>query len=416
MSTSFQHAPDASGTGEGSTTVQSADDSPSLHDSEPATDTGGPTTSTLIREVAAVASFGAAALHFAVAPEHFATKTIMGVFFVGAASFQLITAALLGANRFVRPVLGLTMFGNLIVLGTWAAHHTVGLPTSLVGDHFHPTGWPDITAGVFEAIAVFSAAVGLATPTIGGKLSARVIRPTIAGLTAVSMSLIGLALYYGSAEDAAHSTADAAVGTAGHSHSHSGSATNISPLSTEQFFQLNNEIGQAREIWSRYPTVQAAKAAGYLPAGPYAPGAGKHLINLGVASQTTFDIEKPMAMLFSADGDQARPVGLMYLVQGEQPPEGFIGSQDVWHQHTHACYKEAKGVIEVPFRVDGDVSQEQCDSVAGTYVELTGWMVHVWLNPAFNSEDGLFAHDNHSLVCPPGTDGSADNSQGCVPV
>jgi len=49
------------------------------------------------------------------------------------------------------------------------------------------------------------------------------------------------------------------------------------------------------------------------------------------------------------------------------------------------------------------VSKELCDEHGGFLIANTGYMVHVWSAPGWESPMGVFSHDNPMLVCSDGT-------------
>ena len=97
----------------------------------------------------AVISLGAAAIHFAVAPEHLAEGWAFGLFFAGLGWFQ----ALWAVAYLVRPALGLrwlAIAANLATVVLWAWSRTLGLP---IGPHPgmpEAVGAPDVIAGGLE--------------------------------------------------------------------------------------------------------------------------------------------------------------------------------------------------------------------------------------------------------------------------
>lgn len=103
------------------------------------------------RILAAFASLGAAAIHFASAPDHYTEWWAAGVFFYAVGVFQAGWApAALRASGPAVMVLGLV--ANALVIATWAISRTLGMP-------FGPTtGVPEevsrvgVTAAAFEVV------------------------------------------------------------------------------------------------------------------------------------------------------------------------------------------------------------------------------------------------------------------------
>ena len=44
-----------------------------------------------------------------------------------------------------------------------------------------------------------------------------------------------------------------------------------------------------------------------------------------------------------------------------------------------------------------------CTDVGGSWIDYTGYMVHVWNVPGYESPDGMFSELNPALTCPDGT-------------
>ena len=44
-----------------------------------------------------------------------------------------------------------------------------------------------------------------------------------------------------------------------------------------------------------------------------------------------------------------------------------------------------------------------CAGVGGTLMKITGWMVHAWVVPTWESPLGVFSHDNPNVRCGDGT-------------
>ncbi len=157
----------------------------------------------------------------------------------------------------------------------------------------------------------------------------------------------------------------------------------------------------------RYPTVADAVAAGYVPAGGFAPETGAHYQQLRVPSDIGADgqinANDPASLIFDGNSPSSRIVGLMYESLAGSQPQGFAGPNDHWHRHSNVCVKFAAGGIQIPFAADSDVTSKQCTAVGGTFMKKTIWMVHAWVVPSWESPLGVFSHNNPNLVCADGT-------------
>ncbi len=174
------------------------------------------------------------------------------------------------------------------------------------------------------------------------------------------------------------------------------------PLSAADQARLQVQLIAAREAAFKYPTVADARAAGFLQAGDFSPLVGAHFIDVGALGG--FDPGRPGSYIYDGISPTSRIVGLMYLSSTPQAPEGFVGPNDHWHRHINTCvvYGGAKGIV-VPFPADSDVTKSMCDSVKGSFMRTTQYMVHAWVVPGWESPGGVFAHDNDHLRCADGT-------------
>jgi FtsP/CotA-like multicopper oxidase with cupredoxin domain len=101
----------------------------------------------------ALLTLGAAAIHFAVAPEHFQEYAPFGVFFVIAGSAQVLLAgALLSAPS--RRLLAVAAFGTLGVVGLYLVSRTVGLPIGPRPGKPEAVGIPDVVCTFMEVLSV----------------------------------------------------------------------------------------------------------------------------------------------------------------------------------------------------------------------------------------------------------------------
>ena len=83
--------------------------------------------SKLAARLAALASFGAAVIHFAVVPAHWQEWKLAGVFFAGLALFQLIWAGMV-LTRTTTGVLAAGILLNVGAVTLWAVSRTAGAP------------------------------------------------------------------------------------------------------------------------------------------------------------------------------------------------------------------------------------------------------------------------------------------------
>lgn len=171
------------------------------------------------------------------------------------------------------------------------------------------------------------------------------------------------------------------------------------PLDPATRATLKDQLVVARATALRYPTVADATAAGYHLVGGFGPGSGAHYIGGLGGFGGSFDPGRPLSLIYDGTSPTSQMVGLMYYAMSTTGPEGFAGSNDHWHRHSNVCTKGS----EVLFPPDSDVTPAQCASAGGFFMQITGWMVHAWIVPSWESPAGVFSHENPDLRCADGT-------------
>jgi hypothetical protein len=182
------------------------------------------------------------------------------------------------------------------------------------------------------------------------------------------------------------------------------------PLSTDETVALAGQLASTATLVQQYPTIAAAEAAGWTRAGPFSPGLGTHYMSPRFAVNSDglmdpADLQVPMLVFDGLDPD-AKLAGFMYLAYGTaSEPEGFAGPNDHWHYHEHVCIATSPdGKITTPFGADLEgVTEQMCTDVGGAWIDNTGYMVHVWNVPGYESPDGVFTELNPRITCPDGT-------------
>jgi hypothetical protein len=181
------------------------------------------------------------------------------------------------------------------------------------------------------------------------------------------------------------------------------------PISKTARVELARQLSLAREVALQYPTVADAEAAGLRRAGPFSPGLGAHYISFGNALgnadgvMSDDDIHKPLAWIYDGTHQNSRIAGLFYMT-GMANAKGFAGPNDIWHVHHDVCIKTgADGVIDAPLGADHDATQAQCDTVGGNLIHQTGYLLHTWVVPGYESPEGVFSHLSSTITCDDGT-------------
>jgi hypothetical protein len=170
------------------------------------------------------------------------------------------------------------------------------------------------------------------------------------------------------------------------------------PLDRATHALLAQQLVAARADAMRYPTVADATAAGfYLVGGGFGPGSGAHYIG---GYSMNFDPSHPLALIYDGIHQTSQIVGLMYYEMGNTAPQGFAGPNDHWHRHSGVCLGNGGAVLFPP---DSDVTARKCAVARGSYMAVTGWMVHAWVVPGWESPKGVFSHENPDLPCADGT-------------
>jgi hypothetical protein len=176
----------------------------------------------------------------------------------------------------------------------------------------------------------------------------------------------------------------------GEGHFHRGPTEQV-PLDRNTRMELQTQQIEARAVVAKYPTVADAVAAGYRQSTVYVPCIGAHYTNVVLA--VGFNPSAPSELLFEGTRPNSRIVGLSYLVYHPRgAPEGFAGSNDLWHQHTFnggLCIAGGGMVIGAE-----STSEADCEKVGGRKVALTDiWMLHDWAAPGFDCSWGVFASE-----------------------
>jgi hypothetical protein len=175
---------------------------------------------------------------------------------------------------------------------------------------------------------------------------------------------------------------------------------------------LEHQLTLARQAAMRYPTVADAEAAGWRPAGPFAPGLGAHFFKYSgengsgyvpATAMTDSNALQPASLIYDGTHPDSPIAGLMYLASGLGFPEGFAGGNDIWHYHLDVCVVPNSGGLNTPFGPDITVTKAMCDGVGGTLIGRTPYMLHAWVVPGYDSPQGVFSHDNEAITCLDGT-------------
>src|SRR5215207_7624650 len=382
-----------------------------------------------LRWLLAALSLGAGVIHFAVSGEHYDLSWVHGAFFAVAAWLQL-SWAIAVVLRPTRRLLTAGVILNAGILGVWVMSRVWGAP-------FGPDPWTpedvflaDALSSGFELGIVALTAAVLVRPAVAQrelrpKFAVPVVAAAGVGVAVVASLAFTPALATSHDDHAGGGNETRSVAASGH---HDGPTTlngqkvkgvkaedvaaesqPNQPLDATTRATLKTQLSEARDFALRYPTVADATAAGLRLAGGFAPGSGAHYVGGAMTGGDAFDPNAVQSLIYDGTSPTSKIVGLMYYAMGNAP-EGFAGPNDHWHRHSSVCTKFANGQIDVPFPADADVTKEQCTAVGGNFMSITGYMVHAWVVPGWESPQGVFSHENVNLRCADGTYNTAANA------
>ena len=376
---------------------------------------------------------GAGLIHVAMAPSHLGDDAALGAGFLAFGAVQLALAFAV-VMRPGRPAWLATAGVSAASVLAWAVSRTVGLP---FGSHEGAAEPVAIVDGVAAALAVAALAISVA----------RIVRPaprpealalpvlaraaTVVALTATLAAVASpSAREHGGTDDHGHGVADGESATGhgdghetvddrgysalvngemgSHDHDAAGEPADEVTLSPEESGALAAQLAATAPLIAAYPTIADAKAAGYTQSGPFSPGLGIHYSPPAMTLNGDGDMDpEDLAggmLIYDGIEDDAPLAGFMFMAYQDEPPEGFVGDLDLWHSHSAVCIVSTPDGIETPFGADLDgITREMCEAEGGSLIDFTGYMVHVWTVPGYESPEGVFSDLNPKLTCPDGT-------------
>jgi hypothetical protein len=383
--------------------------------------------------VLAVLAAAAGIVHLAMVPSHWGESAVEGFGFAIVGWAQLVLAVAI----VVRPTattLRVGMVATYVFVAVWVVGRVWGLPFGEHAGHPHDPSFIDLACVGIEVAFVVAAGVVLCRPRLArGRGRARLT--VVATISIAVLALVTAALASPSARnhaEASHADPEhahehaheqvspvdvksgwAALGENGHQH---GSGTTELDDATQA--QLSVQLAPTAQLMAKYPTLADAEAAGYRRAGRFNPGLGVHYGAFGRAPDgaiTGVDGEVMVPQLIYDGTDRGSPLaGFMYMADAPEGavPEGFVGPNDHWHYHSKLCIEIDNGEIKVLLGAEKNVTQAECAAVQGMYVGQSGYMVHVWTVPGYESSDGVFSGLNRKLTCPDGTYHTAGGPDG----
>jgi hypothetical protein len=164
------------------------------------------------------------------------------------------------------------------------------------------------------------------------------------------------------------------------------------PLSQDDCMGVVGYLNAARDYAAQFPTVADVRAAGWIQATVWTPGQGIHFAD-PTRLNGPFDPNHPNWLQYNGTAPTARLAGMMFLVEsGTQPPAGFPGNNDHWHNHDVLCID----ADAEPFVIAEHASDALCTQLGGVNTAYhTTWMVHAWLPTYAGWEPTDIFNNNH---------------------
>lgn len=374
---------------------------------------------------------GSGLIHVAMAPSHLGDDAVLGAGFLFFGVLQVVLAFVV-VGRPGRPAWMAAAAVSAVAVAAWATSRTVGLP---FGSHQGVAEPVALVDGVAAALGVAGLAVSAARILRPAPRSQALVVPVFAR-TATAVALIATlaavaspsARDHGGNAGHGHGVADGEEASGhghetvddrgysalvngemgSHDHGASGGPAAEATLSPEESGALAGQLAATAPLIAAYPTIADAKAAGYTQSGPFSPGLGIHYSPPDMTLNDDGDMDpEDLAggmLIYDGTDDDAPLAGFMYMAYQDDPPDGFVGDLDMWHSHSAVCIVSTPEGIETPFGADLDgITREMCEAEGGSLLDFTGYMVHVWTVPGYESPEGVFSDLNPELTCPDGT-------------
>ncbi|WP_426566595.1 hypothetical protein ACPPVT_08675 [Angustibacter sp. McL0619] len=364
--------------------------------------------------IAALGTGGAAAIHLAVAGEHFQEWWLFGTFFL----VLSVAQGLLGWRLWVAPTVRLaaaTGALNLATVGLWALTRTSGLPFGPAAGEPEPWGVTDgICAGLELLAAAACTALVLwvrrngAVPTgWSASRAAGLVVSTVAALVVLASGIAVAAPGEHSdtgdhadeaMADMADMAGDPASGGSAHGNGERHEMANLPDVSRATAAQTaagRRLVTTLESDTAEYRDPAAATSAGYDIAGALSKWSKKHdgkqpgqIAALHVpqpqarTDDKLVDPSAPETLIYHRTEDGGLTlIGVMFTAQGQQPPARFQPYMR-WHYH-HMCIGRGGERTRPP----GGDENAACPS--GTRSHTSGYMTHVWLVEPGSSADQL---------------------------
>jgi hypothetical protein len=389
----------------------------------PASDEPTVPSSRVVGYCLAIVSVATAIIHFAVAGEHFQQYWLFGVFMLVTAWLQLLWAIVVIAKPF-RLLLWSGVLLNAGVVAVYIVTRTVGDIIGPTPNAVEPFGFGDGLCTVLEA-AVVAACAWLLVAKTDRRVRRHRLFLALAATGAVAASLLSVTLVAGGPEMVMTMNAGSAAGSTSVSLATTSPAGNITMPNTSMQMaggmkmansaactatptkaQQNAAVSMVNASWagaSKYQSLSASKAAGYVPITP----TGRHIVHYMNKSYyratllggPVLNYADPQFLVYANTPKGAVLAAAMYMTSPGGPTPQPGGCLTQWHVHTNLCLAAAKGVV-------GGLHAGNSTCPAGSKNRVTPPMIHVWYIPipggptAIDAPDSQVVHAAEQVAAP----------------
>ena len=349
----------------------------------------------------AIMSIATAAIHFAVAGQHFQQYWLYGVFMLVVAWLQLLWA-IVAMARPSRLLLGGGVILNVGVVAVYVVTRTIG---DVIGPGAHSVeqaGFGDLLCTALEAIVVAGCAWLLIART-DHRVGRQHLVTAPAAVGAVTATLLSVALVAGGPEVVMNMSASASTGAGTTSSIKLATTTpagditmpdtsmqmaggmklasSVPCVATPTIAQQRAAVTLVDTSWQdakKYQSLAAAKAAGYVPITPVGWPVVHYMNKASYRATVTggpvLNLTEPQSLVYANTPKGAVLVAAMYITSPGGPTPQPGGCLTQWHVHTNLCITKSLGVV-------GALNSGNSTCPAGSQNRVTPPMIHIWFVP-----------------------------------
>lgn len=212
-----------------------------------------------------------------------------------------------------------------------------------------------------------------------------------------------------------HSTGDGGHGHHGEHDPYEGVEKGM--LSWDDCRAVSAQFDLAIDYVTQWPTAGDAEGDGWHQMVSYAAGMGTHHVRTGGLTaewinspefdpddptfpgtdlDERFDPTRPEYLMYDGNGPNAELTGMAWWVKTTdgQPPDGFRGDNDWWHQHPLVCINRTTVTYMGENRTDAE-----CESLGGINVDFSDWwMTHAWILPDWQVHFDVFVNHHPCIA------------------